>query len=56
MGIESYSIITTPDKNTLTVDFVILGKAMEPKDFQPLLDRLKAFCEEFNSASRHATE
>lgn len=56
MGIESYSIVTTHDKNILTVAFAIIGKAMEPKDYQPLLERFKAICEEFNSASRHETE
>lgn len=57
MGIESYSVVVTAaEKNILTVDFAILGKAMEPKEFQPIIDALKTFCEEFNSASRHVTE
>jgi len=56
MGIESYSIRTNSDKNVLTVDFAILGKAMEPKDYQPILDRLQRLCEEFNSATRHRNE
>lgn len=56
MGIESYSVVVTAaEKNILTVDFVILGKAMEPKDFQPILDELKAFCEKFNSANQIST-
>lgn len=56
MGIESYSISTSLDKNILTVDFAILGKAMEPKDYQPILDRLQQICDEFNSASRYGNK
>lgn len=53
IGIEGYSTHTTPQKNVMTVDFAIIGTAMEPKDYQAILDRLQTFCEEFTKASRH---
>lgn len=56
MGIESYSIHTMSDefpKNQLTVNFVFLGKAMEPKDYQPFIDKLQALCKEFNLITQH---
>lgn len=56
IGIEGYSTRTTPQKNVMTVDFAIIGKAMEPKDYQSILDRLQTFCEEFTTASRHPNQ
>lgn len=50
-GIEGYSTHTTPQKNVMTVDFAIIGTAMEPKDYQAILDRLQTFCEEFTPAA-----
>ena len=51
IGIEGYSTQTTPQKNVMTVDFAIIGTAMEPKDYQAILDRLQTFCEEFTPAA-----
>ena len=51
IGIKSYSIQSSAKespKNQITVNFVILGKLLEPKDYQLILDEIQATCEKIN--------
>lgn len=55
IGIKSYSIHSSAEElpknqitNQFTVNFVILGKLLEPKDYQLILDEIQATCEKIN--------
>lgn len=54
VGIKSSAILTACDdtsSNLLSVEFVFLGKIMQPEDYQPFIDKLQLLCENFNRAS-----